>query len=72
MIISALAHVGFDTAGFSGISASKLCLSMGIEAGVLEAILWMQSGHVQDVAARSYVKLHSPALLYSTYQSFDL
>ena len=37
-----------------------------------EAILWMQSGHAQDAAARRYVELNSPALLYSTYEAFDL
>ena len=72
MIISALAHVGFNTTGFSGISARKGGLSTAIEAGVPEAILWMQSGHSQDVAARRYVALNSPALLYRTYESFDL
>jgi hypothetical protein len=32
----------------------------------------MQSGHAQDLAARHYVQLNSPALLYQTYESFDL
>jgi hypothetical protein len=72
MIISGLAYVGFNTAGFSGISARKGGLSTAIEAGVPEAILWMQSGHAQDVAARRYVSLNSPALLYRTYEAFDL
>ena len=72
MIISGLAHVGFNTAGFSCISARKGGLSTAIEAGVLEAILWMQSCHAQDVAARRYVALNSPALLYRTYEAFDL
>ncbi len=72
MIISTLAHVGFNTAGFSCISARKGGLSTAIEAGVTEAILWMQSGHAQDIAARHYVKLHSPTLLYCTYESFNL
>ena len=72
MIISGLAHVGFNTTGFSGISARKGGLSTAIEAGVPEAILWMQSGHAADVAARRYVSLNSPALLYRTYEAFDL
>ncbi len=72
MIISGLAHVGFNTTGFSGISARKGGLSTAIEAGVPEAILWMQSGHAQDVAARRYVSLNSPALLYRTYEAFDI
>ena len=47
-------------------------MSTAIEAGVPEAILSMQSGHSQDVTARHYVALNSPALLYRTYKSFDL
>ncbi len=31
-----------------------------IEAGVPEHILWMQSGHAQDVAARRYVQPGAP------------
>jgi hypothetical protein len=72
MIIAGLADVGFNTAGFSGISARRGGLSTAIEAGVPEAILWMQSGHAQDVAARRYVELNSPALLYKTYEAFGL
>jgi hypothetical protein len=72
MIISGLAHVGFNTTYFSGISARRGGLSTAIEAGVPESILWMQSGHAQDVAARRYVSLHSPALLYKTYEAFGL
>jgi hypothetical protein len=72
MIISGLVHVGFNTAGFSGISARKGGLSTAIEAGVPEAILWMQSEHAADVAARHYVSLNSPALLYKTYEAFGL
>jgi hypothetical protein len=72
MILSGLAHVGFNTAGFSGISARKGGLSTAIKAGVPEAILWIQSGHTQDVAARRYVSLNSPALLYRIYEVFDL
>ena len=72
MIIRGLQHVGVNTTYFSGISARRGGLSTAIEAGVSEAILWMQSGHAQDVAARRYVELNSPALLYTTYESFDL
>ena len=72
MIISGLAHVGFNTAHFSGISARRGGVSTAIEAGVPESVSWMQSGHAQDVEARSYVSLNSPALLYRTYESFGL
>jgi hypothetical protein len=72
MIVRGLGHVGFDTSLFSGISARKGGLSTAIEAGVPEAILWMQSGHAQDAAARRYVRLDSPALLYRTWEAFGL
>jgi hypothetical protein len=45
-------HVGYNPALFSGISARRCGLSTAIEAGVPEPILWMQSWHSQDVAAR--------------------
>jgi hypothetical protein len=32
----------------------------------------MQSGHAQDKAARAYVKLHSPVLLFRTWEAFEL
>jgi hypothetical protein len=72
MIVDGLRQVGFDTTLFSGISARRGGLSTAIEAGVPEHILWMQSGHAQDVAARRYVQLGSPALLYDTWAAFDL
>jgi hypothetical protein len=67
MIVDGLCQVGFDTSLFSGISARRGGLSTAIEAGVPEHILWMQSGHAQDVAERRYVQLGSPALLYDTW-----
>jgi hypothetical protein len=72
MVVRALGHVGYNTALFSGISARRGGLSTAIEAGVPEAILWMQSGHSQDVAARRYIQLRSPKLLYRTWEAFRL
>ena len=72
MIVDGLRQVGFDTTLFSGISARRGGLSTAIEAGVPEHILWMQSGHAQDVAAQRYVQLGSPALLYDTWAAFYL
>ncbi len=72
MIVRGLGHVGFDTSFFSGISARRGGLSTAIEGVVPEHILWIQSGHAQDVAACRYVQLNIPALLYSTYESFGL
>ena len=42
-------------------------LTVAIEAGVPEHILWMQSGHAQDRAARRYVRLTNPDCLYDTW-----
>ena len=72
MVVRGLSHVGYDTSLFSGISARRGGISTAIEAGVPEAILWMQSGHAQDVAARRYMQLQSPALLYKTWEAFCL
>uniref|UniRef100_A0A6T8CYB4 Tyr recombinase domain-containing protein n=1 Tax=Cryptomonas curvata TaxID=233186 RepID=A0A6T8CYB4_9CRYP len=72
MAVRGLSHVGYDTSLFSGISARRGGISTAIEAGVPEAILWMQSGHAQDVAARRYIQLRSPVLLYKTWEAFGL
>jgi len=72
MIVRGLTHAGFDPDWFSGVCARRGGLSTAIEAQVPEHILWMQSGHAQTVAARTYVKLNSPALLYSTWAAFQL
>jgi hypothetical protein len=71
-ILAALCSVGVDTTAFSGVSARRGGLSTAIEAGVPEIILWMQSGHAQSRAARSYVALQSPSLLYKTWDASDL
>jgi hypothetical protein len=58
---------------FSSISAPQPGgLSTAIEAGVPEAIFWMQSGHAQDAAARRFVHLRSPKLLYRSWEAFTL
>ncbi len=72
MVVRALGHIGFNTALLSCISARRGGFSTAIEAGVPEGILWMQSGHAQDVAARRYVWLRRPKLLYRTWESFKL
>ena len=62
----ALGYISVSPIGFSGISARKGGLSTAIEAGVPEAVLFMRSGHGQSKAARAYVDLGSPALLFDT------
>jgi len=72
MIVRGLKSVDMDTRLFSGKSARMGGLSTAIEASVPEWILWMQSGHAQDKAARTYVTLRSPVLLYKTWAAFGL
>jgi len=71
-IVSGLGQAGLDTTLFSGVCARRGGLSTAIEAGVPEAITWMQSGHAQDKAARRYVEPKSPKLLYATCAAFKL
>ena len=68
----ALQYLGIPLHGFSGISARKGGLSTAIEAGVPEWVLFMQSGHGQDKAARAYMALESPTYLFATWEAFDL
>ena len=72
MIVRGLKSVDMDTRLFSGKSARMGGLSTAIEASVPEWILWMQSGHAQDKAARAYVALRSPVLLFRTWEAFGL
>ena len=72
MIAAAIRCVGVDASAFSGVCARRGGISTAIEAGVPEAILWLQSGHAQDRSARSYIRLTDPSLLYRTWEAFDL
>jgi hypothetical protein len=72
MVTSALETLGLDTSAFSGVSCRMGGLTVAIEAGVPEHILWMQSGHAQDRAARRYVRLTNPDRLYDTWRAFRL
>jgi len=72
MIRWAVAQAGCDAARFSGISARKGGISVAIEAGVPEAILYLQSGHGLALPARAYMHLQTPARLLETFAAFDL
>lgn len=73
MILRALSHIGCDVSAFSGVCARRGGISTAVEAGVPESILWLQSGHAQSrAAARTYIRLRNPTLLYATWQAFAL
>ena len=72
MVIASLRMIGVDTTAFSGVCCRMGGLTVATEAGVPENILWMQSGHAQDRAARRYVRLTNPDRLYDTWRAFRL
>ena len=72
MVVSALRMINVDTSSFSGVSCRMGGLTIATEAGVPENIMWMQSGHAQDRAARRYVRLTNPDRLYDTWRAFRL
>jgi hypothetical protein len=72
MILKALRLAGADTRDFSGVCARRGCISTAIEAGVPEAVVYLQSGHAQSTSARCYIKLTKPDLLYATWAAFGL
>ena len=72
MLSRALLEIGVNTASFSGASGRMGGLTVAIEARVPEHILWMQSGHAQDRAARRYVRITITDRLYDTWRAFDL
>ncbi len=71
-VSSALADIGVNATGFSGVCCRMGGLTVAIEAGVPEHILWCQSGHAQDRAARRYVRLQDPDKLSDTWRAFNL
>ncbi len=71
-VAAALKDIGVDPSGFSGVCCRMGGLTIAIEAGVPEHILWLQSGHAQDRAARRYVRLQDPDRLYDTWRAFEL
>ncbi len=68
----AAAQAGGDSTRFSGISARKGGITVAIEAGVDEAILYLQSGHGQTLPARAYMHLSSPDRFLETFEAFGL
>ena len=72
MIRWAVTQAGCDAARFSGISARKGGISVAIDAGVCEAILYLQSGHGMGLPARAYMHLQQPARLLETFAAFEL
>jgi hypothetical protein len=72
MVVAALRMIGVDTTAFSDVCCRMGGLTVATEVCVLENILWTQSGHAQDHAARRYVRFTNPDRLYDTWRAFRL
>ncbi len=71
MVVSALGDIGISSPAFTGAFCRMGGLTVATEAGVPESIMWMQSGHAHDRAARCYVRLTNPDRLYDTWRAFE-
>ena len=67
-----VSQAGGDSTRFTGISARKGGISMAIEEGVDEAILYLQSRHGQALPARAHMHLTSPDSFLETFEAFGL
>ena len=68
----AMTKMGANPDRFSGVSARKGGLSTAIEAGIHEAVLFLQTGHGQAKAARNYMHIRDPAVLMQVFRAFKL
>ena len=68
----AMSQMGANPDRFSGVSARKGGLSTAIEAGIHEAVLFLQTGHGQAKAARDYMHIRDPSVLIQVFGAFKL
>jgi integrase len=71
-VINSLRMLEVDTKHFSGLSMRRGGISAGLVAGVPEPILFLQSGHGSNCAARNYMVPRNPHILFETYDAFGL
>ena len=71
-VTSSLKLLDVDTKHFSGISMRRGGISAGLAARVPEPILFLQSGHGSNCAARTYMVPRDPGVLFETYDAFGL
>ena len=70
-VLETLASIGVDNTNYSGISM-RGGISAGLAARVPEPILFLQSGHGSNCAARNYMVPRDPHVHYETYLAFGL
>jgi hypothetical protein len=73
-VLKSLRMIGVDTSTqhYSGISMRRGGISAGLAARVPEPILFLQSGHGSNCAARNYIVPRDPHVLYETYLALGL
>jgi len=71
-VLNALRMIGVDTKHYSGLSMRRGGISAALAARVPEPILFLQSGHGSNCAARNYMVPKNPNVLYETYLAFGL
>jgi hypothetical protein len=64
--------IGVDTKHCSGLSMWRGGISAALAARVPEPILFLQSGHGSNCAARNYMVPKNPNVLYETYLACSL
>jgi hypothetical protein len=71
-VLNALQMIGVDTKHYSGLSMRRGGISAALAARVPEPILFLQSGHGSNCAARNYMVPKNPNVLYETYLALGL
>jgi integrase len=71
-VTRSLKMLDVDTKHFSGLSMRRGGISAALVARVPEPILFLQSGHGSNCAARNYMVPRNPDILYETYNAFGL
>jgi len=71
-VTNSLQLIGVDTTHFSGLSMRRGGISAALVARVPEPILFLQSGHGSNCAARNYMVPRDPHVLFETYLAFGL
>jgi hypothetical protein len=71
-VINSLKMLEVDTRHFSWLSMRRGGISAGLVACVPEPILFLQSGHGSNCAARNYMVPRNPHILFETYNAFGL
>ena len=71
-VTDSLKMLNVDTKHFNGLSMRRGGISAGLAARVPEPILFLQSGHGSNCAARNYMVPRDPGILFETYDAFGL